>query len=65
VKTCIASHIIASLHINYEDIYIYCYMQVVISMKISIILLLTCNLVCLNYCLINYDLNKLLKQFAC
>jgi hypothetical protein len=34
-------------------------------MKISIILLFTCNFVCLNYCLINYNLNNLLKQFAC
>jgi hypothetical protein len=44
---------------------IYCYMQVVLSMKISIILIFICNLVCLNCCLINYDLNNLLKQFAC
>jgi hypothetical protein len=40
---------------------IYCYMQVVLSMKISTILLFVCNLVCLNCCLINCDLNNLLK----
>jgi hypothetical protein len=44
---------------------IYCYMQVVLSMKISTILLFICNIVCLNCCLINCDLNNLLKQFAC
>jgi hypothetical protein len=34
-------------------------------MKISSILLYIYNLVCLNYFLINCDLNNLLKQFAC
>jgi hypothetical protein len=39
-------------------------MQFILYMKIFIILLFICNLVCLNCCLINYDLNNLLKQFA-
>jgi hypothetical protein len=59
VKACIASHIIASLHMNYEEREIYCYMQVVLPIKISTILLFIGNLVCLNCCLINYDLNNL------
>jgi hypothetical protein len=50
---------------NFEERDIYCYMWFVLSMKISTILLFICNLVCLNYYLINYDLNKLLKKFSC
>jgi hypothetical protein len=44
---------------------IYYYMHVVLSMKISTILLFICNLICLNCCLMNCDLNNLLNQFAC
>jgi hypothetical protein len=44
---------------------IYCYIQFVLYMKISSILLFIYNLVCLNYYLVNYNLNNLLKQFAC
>jgi hypothetical protein len=53
------------LHMNYEGRYIYCYMQFVLYMKISIVLLFIHNLICLNCCLINCDLNNLLNQFAC
>jgi hypothetical protein len=55
------------LHMNYEGryIYIYCYMQFVLYMKISIVPLFIHTLICLNCYLINCDLNNLLKQFAC
>jgi hypothetical protein len=54
-----------SLHMNYEGRYIYYYMQFVLHMKISIVLLFIHTLICLNCYLINCDLNNLLKQFAC
>jgi hypothetical protein len=38
--------------------------SLIIYMKIYILLLLYCYLVYLNYCLINCDLNNLLKQFT-
>jgi hypothetical protein len=50
---------------NYEGRYIYCYMQFILYMKISIVLLFIHTLTCLNFYLINRDLNNLLKQFAC
>jgi hypothetical protein len=41
---------------------IYCYMQFVLYMKISIVLLFIHNLICLNCYLINCDLNNLLSN---
>jgi hypothetical protein len=64
VKTCIAFHLIASLHMECERRYMMLYAVYSIYEDIYLVVAYY-NLECLSCCLIKYDLNNLLKQFAC
>jgi hypothetical protein len=64
VKSCITYHLIASLHLNHEGRYILLFTvdSICDDIYYVVVQLQSCIL---KRCLINCDLNNLLKQFAC